>query len=417
MNEGFITQLMNISEEDQVEKVHGNVVFFPYDTGEVSAVLKLAYENGIQIFVQQKPGNRVEQHSGKLVINLAKMDTYFEIDKENLTASVHTGITLDRFQSKLLEEGLYFPPVSIWDYDAFVATAIATNAVGINSGKYGRWREYVVGMEAVLSSGELIELGGKIIKYVSGLDLMSLFIGSQNQLGIVSKVTVRLLPKPEAKRLLVCRFASLADAVAATDSLTQRGLAPARNEILSPKIADKMEFSGKSSGQFVVLTEVEGFYESLSRQVAEIEVAYKKFAIETATIIEHEDQIYRIWQKYFDAADSYKSNSYYNITILPSELPSLMGTLEKTKNDLDIDFEAIIHTSIGNIELFVDIHDIDKLEEFKDSLMKVVLLLAGKVASKKIGVGSHISTTEKLEEGLRVLFDPKQILAGKGGGQ
>lgn len=417
MKESFIAQLINTLGGEQVKKVHGNVVVFPHDTGQVSAVMKLANEEGIQIVVQQKPDACLEQESKKLVINLVKMDTYFEIDKENLTASVHTGITLDKLQSKLLEEGLYFPPVSLWDYDAFVAAAIGTNVIGLNSAKYGRWGEYVVGMEAVLSSGEVIELGGKIFKYVSGLDLMGLFIGSQNQLGIVTKVILRLLPKPEARRLLICGFNNLADGIAATESLAQRGLAPARNEVVSPQIAGKMELPGISSGQIVALTEIEGFAPSLNRQAAEIEVAYKKFGIKAATIIEREDDVYGIWKKYFAAADSYKNNEYYNISVLPSELPSLIGSIEKIIKELELNFQIIIHSSLVNIDLFVDSHDKDKLGQFMEPLMKTIRLLSGKVASKKIGIGSHISTTEKMEEGLRNLFDPKQILASKVGGQ
>jgi len=416
MEQSLGNQLIAVVGKENVEENKGKVVVYPANTDQVSSVLKLASNANAQITIREKPNHDLsEENAKKLVLDLSKLNALIEIDRDNVTAAVQTGMTLDSLQWQLLEQGFYFPPVSIWDYDSFVITALANNTIGFNSARYGRWREFVLGMEVVLYSGEVIVLGGKIIKYVSGLDLMSLFIGSKNQLGIVTRVIIRLLPKPEARKMLICGFDSLSDAIGAAQSLAARRLDPARNEVITPGLAGKIGLPGINPGQTAVLTELEGFAKSLDRQRAEVEVAYKKFGVKSIAVIDQEDESNLIWQKYFGAADLYKGQTSYDINVLPSKLESMAQFLENKTKELGLELELIIHSGLVNIDLFVE-GDTNKLEAFDQDLLKTVRMLDGKIAHEKIGIGSHIKTIDKLEHGLRELFAPKQLLLSKEGG-
>lgn len=416
MEQSLMDQLTAIVGKENVEESKGNVVVYPKNTDQVSGLLKLAANTNTQIAIREKPNHVLnEEKTEKLVLDLSKLNSLIEIDKDNVTANVQTGMTLNTLQWQLLEQGFYFPPVSIWDYDSFVITALAKNNIGLNSARYGRWREFVIGMEVVLYSGEKIVLGGKVIKYVSGLDLMSLFIGSKNQLGIVTRVIIRLLPKPEARKMLICGFDSLSDAIGAVQSLSARRIDPARNEVITPGLAAKIGLPGINPDQAAVLTELEGFANSLDRQKAEIEVAYKKFRVKSLVVIDQEHESNLIWQKYFGAADLYKGQTFYNINVLPSKLESMAQFLENKTKDMGLEFETIIHSGLVNIDLFVE-GDRNKLEAFAQDLLKTVRMLGGKTAHEKIGIGSHIKTIDRLEHGLRELFAPKQLLLSKEGG-
>ena len=415
MEASLISQLTAIVGEENLEEDKGKMVVYPSKTEQISSIFKLATDINTKVVIRKKPNDVLdEETAGVLVLDLSKFNSLIEVDKDNVTATVQTGITLDSLQQQLLEKGFYFPPVSIWNYDNFVLTALADNGIGLNTARYGRWREFSLGMEVALYSGEVIKVGGKVIKYVAGLDLMGLIIGTKNQLGVITEITLRLLPKPEAKKMLVSSFDSLPEAINAALSLPGRKLDPARNEVITSTIAEKIGLPGVNPGQIAVITELEGFANSLDRQRAEVEVAHKKFGVKSFTVIDKEDESKLIWEKYFKAADIYKEQASYNINILPSKLENLTQFLSNKAKELDLELELIIHSGVANIDMFVK-GNTDKIETFNIELTKTLRSVDGKLAKQKIGIGSHIATIDRLEQGLRELFDPKQLLLSKEG--
>ena len=415
METSLISQLTAIVGKENVEEDNGKVIIYPSTTPQVSDVFKLATSTDTKIVIRKKPNQVLkEEKAGILVLDLSKFNSLIDLDKDNVTATIQTGMTLDSLQQQLMEKGFYLPPVSIWDYDNFVAAAVADNSIGFNTARYGRWREFSLGMEAVLYSGEVIKVGGKVIKYVAGLDMMGLIIGTKNQLGVITEMTLRLLPKPEARKMLVSSFDSLPDAIAASLSLPGRKLDPARNEVITSAIAEKMGLPGVNPGQIAVITELEGFANSLGRQGAEVEVAHKKFGLKSFVVIDKEDESKLIWDKYFKAADLYKGQTTYNVNILPSKLEGLNQFINSRAKELGLELELIIHSGVANMDMFMQ-GDADKLETFKEELIKNLRVVDGKLAEQKIGIGSHIATIDRLEEGLRDLFDPKHLLVSTEG--
>ena len=412
MDNAFVAQLKEVMSEEQVEEVKGKVVIFPADTVQLSNALKLVYQNEVKLTVRKRPDDDLEGYATTLVLDLGKMNSVVEIDKHNVTATVQSGMTLDQFRAQIGENGFCFPPISIWDYNAYLVEALGTNAIGLNSLKHGRWREFILGLEVVLPTGEVIELGGKNIKFVSGLDVMGLFVGSKATLGIPTRMLMRLLPKPETSRLLVSAFANLTDAVNAVGSLAKRGLAPARNEILTPGLASDMQLKDFRDGSIAVVTAVEGFVESLDRQVGEIKVAYKKFGVRDMYLVEQEAEIARMCQSYFACFEKYKDDFYYNLTVLPVHATELIEGILESSAKSDLELEMLIHGGLVNVELFLKAATQEQTRQFEELLKKKVRLLGGRMASEKLGIGSHIKEVERLEAGLQHLFDPKQVMTG-----
>lgn len=410
-------KLPAILGEGQYVEEKGNMLVFPASTGQVSSIVKLAHENNAKVAVK-KSGAGANVREPVLILDLSKMNEIIEVDKENLTASVMSGIVLSTFQAKMKKQGFYFPPISIWDYTSPMIEAIAANHTGLNTGRYGKWREYILGVEVVLPTGEVLSVGGKNIKCVSGLDLMGLFIGSHSQLGIITRVLVRLLPKPKARKLLIASASSLLDAVNATNSLGPRGLLPARNEVITSRLALEMQLPGIEKGQIAVLTEVEGFAESLQRQLAEIDVVYQKYGIKRRQIISEENEIEKstkepspcVWSGYFSRAHAYPPT--YSFTVLPAKTPLLIGIIDKAAGQAGISHEMIIHCGVVAMDVFIDAHDLSGLMQFEEMVLKELRLIGGKMAGEKIGILSHIGELKQLEAGLRRLFDPHGIMVG-----
>jgi glycolate oxidase len=229
-----------------------------------------------------------------IIVDLANINQLVELDKENCTLIVEGGINFLELQQKVAQEGFIFPI----DTFASEATSLAYNVIhnlpSYYLGKYGNYREYVVGMEAILCDGSHIKLGGKNIKNVSGLDIMGLLIGSKETLGIITKLVLRLLPAPEVAQVIITPFDNLRTATEAAAQLTFKGSMPAKLAIINEAFIATVgpELPVKP----LLLAEFDGFRESLPVQMKiykEIVQDYSKYEwIEVVQAVE----INKLWQ-------------------------------------------------------------------------------------------------------------------------
>ncbi len=203
------------------------VVVKPRTAEEVAEVLKLANREGVPVYPRGGGtglvGGAVPLKPG-IILSLERMDNIV-IDTENLVAEVGAGVTL----SKLIEEsekaGLFFPPHP-GDEGAFVGGMIATNAGGARAVRTGVMRNYVLGIEVVLPTGQILRLGGKVIKNNMGYNLMHLIIGSEGTLGVITKAYIRLYPKFGASATMIIPFSKRLDAIRASSEIMRSGVIP-----------------------------------------------------------------------------------------------------------------------------------------------------------------------------------------------
>ena len=185
-----------------------DLVVVPTTAIQISQILRLADEHKMPV-TARGGGTNVSGGSipimGGIVLCTTKMDKILEINKTNMTATVEPGVVLQDFNTALAKEDLFYPPDPQSFYGCTMGGTEAENAGGPQCIKYGVTKQYILGLEVAMANGEIMKLGGVTVKNRVGYDLMLLFTGSEGTLGIITKITVRLLPVPQADMTLITK--------------------------------------------------------------------------------------------------------------------------------------------------------------------------------------------------------------------
>ena len=169
------------------------------------------------------------------MLSLALMDRILEIDEDNMTAVVEPGVLLMDLTKAVAEKGLMYPP-DPGEKSATIGGNVMTNAGGMRAIKYGVTRDYVLGMEVVLANGEILELGGKIVKNSSGYSIKDIIVGSEGTLGIVTKLTLKLMPLPERMISLLVPFGGLDECIEAVPKIIRSQIIPTAIEFMEREV-------------------------------------------------------------------------------------------------------------------------------------------------------------------------------------
>jgi glycolate oxidase len=216
---------------------HGDpdIVVFPQSTAEVAGVLRIASAHRLPVVPRGAGTNlsaaAVPQRGG-IVLVLTGMDQMRSVDAENLLLVAQPGVTVAMVQAAAAEHGLLYAPDPASGTTATIGGNVATCAGGLRGLKYGVTSDYLVGLEAVLASGEVIRCGGTAVRDTGGYDLVRLLCGSEGTLAVITEITLRLLPQPEATGVGLAYFDTLAAAGAATTEVLRSGVLPSMLEFL-----------------------------------------------------------------------------------------------------------------------------------------------------------------------------------------
>lgn len=222
-------------------------VIFPSSTEQVSEILKVLNEHQIPIVGRGAGSNLCAGTvpvEGGIVMVMTRMNKLIEIDTENLTATFQPGLNTKQFHQAVERLGLFYPP----DPSSMVISTLGGNimecAGGLRGLKYGTTKDYVIGLEAVLPSGEVIRTGGKLYKDVAGYDLTKLLVGSEGTLAIITEATVKLLPAPQYKKTMLAMFRDIYDAAKAVSQIIGNRITPATLEFIdNPTLRVVEEFN------------------------------------------------------------------------------------------------------------------------------------------------------------------------------
>jgi glycolate oxidase len=279
-----------------------DVVVLASDAGQISEILKFANKNDIPV-TPRGGGTNVSGGSipikGGIVLCTTRMNRIIEINRTNLNATVEPGVVLRDFQNALAEEGMFFPPDPQSFAGCTMGGVVAENSGGPSCLKYGVAKQYVLGLEVVLADGTMVKLGGLTPKNRTGYELMMLFTGSEGTLGVITRITLRLLPRPQTSRTIV---AVIGDVAATGDTVTEiiaSGVLPSKVEfvdnwtfekfrgLLPDKILDESEV--------ILLIQVDGLPETVDAEAKQVVAICRKSAGEVR-VAQDQAEADRYWQ-------------------------------------------------------------------------------------------------------------------------
>ena len=208
----------------------------PSSADEIAAVMKLANEANVPVTPRGAgsglAGGAVPVFGG-IVLSLDRMNRILEIDRDNMVVVCEPGVVTSEINERVAEFGLFYAGYPMSLETCYVGGNVATNAGGAKAVKYGVTGRYVLGLEVVTPTGDVLQLGGKLVKDVTGYDLLHLMVGSEGTLGVFTKITLKLMPSPRKTVDLLCLFASTPEAVAVVPRvMTESGIIPTAIEFM-----------------------------------------------------------------------------------------------------------------------------------------------------------------------------------------
>ncbi len=360
------------NSQDALRQVFcAEAVVFPRAAEEIATIMKLANERGFYVTVRGGgvgyTGGAVPVRGG-IVMATKRMNRILEINQADLVAVVEPAVRNYELQKAVEAQGLFYPPdPSSWR-DSFIGGNIALNAGGPRCVKYGNTKQFVMGLDFVTPTGEIIEAGGRVPKNAAGFHLESLMVGSEGMLGIVTRCILRLLPLPEARRTALAIFESARDACDCVADFTSCGILPVALELLdqtSINAIEDFEPSGlpRNAGALLII-EVDGLREAVARE-AEIvrEMCRKHRAIQfrEAANDEESNAIWEVRRKMSPAvARTGRIKLNHDVVVPRSRIPEMLKFIEDLSLRSDFLIPTFGHAGDGNLHVNVMLQDDDE---------------------------------------------------------
>jgi glycolate oxidase len=411
------------------------LIAWPKNTDEIVRIVKWATNKGLKIVPRGAgtgmAGGAVPINSRSIIVSLEKMREILEVNTKNFTTTLQTGVINGELQKELTIYELFYPPdPASLDY-CTIGGNVATNAGGPRAIKYGVTRNYVLELETVLSTGGVFTLGGKTFKRVTGYEIKELFIGSEGTLGIISRVTLRVLPQPEEVITLLVSFDSIESAGDAVPKIIGSGIIPRTLEFLDSSclqlVETNYELGLPSASEALLLVELDGEVTSIKRQGEKIVDIVRKFNGETqvATDYYSRENLWKARRSISPCILKMKDKEKINIDIaVPIDnLSTILKKLNKLSIESKIPIICFGHAGDGNIH--VNILVSKGIEEEKKQGFEIVKKIfeltvsMGGVISGEHGIGitkkpyidiqldrKHI----ELMQAIKRVFDPKGIM-------
>jgi glycolate oxidase subunit GlcD len=378
-------------------------VVFAQNAQDVSAVMKFSSTHSIPVTVRGGGvgyvGGCVPVQRG-IVISLERMKAIVEINTGDGVAVVQPGVITGDLQDAVKKQGWYYPPDPASLRECTLGGNVATNAGGPRCLKYGVTRQYVLGLEVVLPNGDIIHAGGRCHKNRQGFDLAGLFVGSEGMLGVVTEITLRIIPHPPARALLGATFRTFADAAAAVQKILGTGHLPSALEITdSFTLQAARDYLGQDKlppGDAHLLAEIDGPAAAVGVELRELTTLLRgngAISIKPATT---EQEIENFWQLRREFSYSLRSTGLTKLNedvVVPrSKLVELVAFAATLQEKSGFPVACFGHAGDGNIHVNIMVPDMNdeaqrtRADAALDELFHHVLSLGG-VISGEHGIG------------------------------
>jgi len=415
-----------------------SVVIKPRTAEEIAAILKICNKENISLTPRGAgtglSGGALPIYGGVL-LSMERFNKILNIDERNLQATVEPGVINQVFQEAVAEKGLFYPPDPASKGSCFLGGNVAERAGGPKAVKYGVTKDYVLNLELVLPTGEIIWTGANVLKNSTGYNLTQLITGSEGTLGIITKIVFRLIPMPKHNLLMLVPFYSAIEACAAVSAIFRAGITPSAMEFMERdaidwalKYVDGITLQVKDEVQAHLLIEVDGNdIEVLMKDCEKITEVLQNYKTDEILFAETSEQKNALWKMRRSVAEAVKSHSVYKEedTVVPrAELPVLLvGVKEIGKR---YGFQSVCYGHAGDGNLHVNIIKGSMSEEqWNNNLTKGIreifqlCVKLGGTLSGEHGIGlvqkeymdiTFPEITRTLQKQIKLVFDPNNIL-------
>ena len=413
----------------------------PRSTEEVAAVVKICYDNNIPVTPRGAgtglAGGAVPLCGGVL-IDLTKMNKIKSYDLENFVVEIEAGVLLNDLAEDCLTHGMLYPP-DPGEKFACVGGNVSTNAGGMRAVKYGATRDYVRAMTVVLPTGEITHLGATVSKTSSGYSLLNLMIGSEGTLGIITELTLKIIPAPKHVVSLVVPFEDLHTALSAVPKVKMAQMNPQAIEFMEREIVLSSEryigrsvfpqkLEGQDIGAYLLITldgNTEDEVDALVEQAAELLVEAGAMDVLVADTPAKIKDAWAARSSFLEAImEETKLLDECDVVVPVNQIADYLEFANKTGAECGLVIKSFGHAGDGNLHIYQCSNDLEE-EEFKarvDKFFDIIYQRAtesGGLVSGEHGIGSGKvkyliqsvgETNMALMEGIKRVFDPKMIL-------
>ena len=412
-----------------------DLVLLPASTQEVAALARLCNEHGVPLVVRGAgtgyTGGAVPTRGG-VVLSMERLNRILEIDRTNLLAVVEPNVITADLQRAVEKVGLFYPPDPASLERSSIGGNVAECAGGPRAFKYGTTRRYVLALQAVLPTGDVIDTGSKAVKNVVGYDLTQLLVGSEGTLAIITRITLRLVPKPPARATLLAIFADVRGAVNAVTALIERRVVPAALELIDAAslraVHDHLgqELAPPGTGAMLIV-EADGMQAAVDEEIERVAHACRDVGATGVTQATTEEERDRIWSARrmislaLRATGLLKIN--HDVVVPRGRVPALFDVVEGLRREYRLRIAAFGHAGDGNIHVNLMVDRADPEERARATqaervLFERVVALEGSISgehgigfSKAPYIGIELSPQAiALMKRLKAAFDPNGIL-------
>jgi glycolate oxidase len=419
---------------DALRRGHAaDLVVFPGSAAEIAAIARLCHETRTPLVPRGAgtgyTGGAVPVRGG-IVLSLERLTRVLEIDEASLLAVVEPGVVTGDLQDAVERVGLFYPPDPASLRESTIGGNVAECAGGPRAFKYGVTKQYVLGLEAVLPTGEIIRTGGRTVKNVVGYDLTQLIVGSEGTLAIVTQITLRLVPKPPAVGTLRATFASVQDAAAAVVALVRERVVPATVELVDRESLEAVSryLDGRSLAapgtEALLLIEVDGRPADVAEQSDRVEHACRAAGATDVQRARSEAERQGLWEVRRELSPGLRTIApvkvNHDVVVPKGRIPELFALIAAIRAEFGLRIPCFGHAGDGNIHvnIMAEAGEHSRTEAAAEALFRGVVALGGSISGEH-GIGFSKAKyldyeltpeTIALMKRLKAAFDPHGIL-------
>jgi len=384
------------------QKFLPDVVVYPADAEQISLVLKMANAEGIPVFPRGAgsgfTGGSLPTKGG-IVLVTTRLDRILKIDEENLVAEVEPGVVTEQFQLAVEKVGLFYPPDPASLKFSTLGGNVAECAGGPRCVKYGVTKDYILGLEVVTPQGDIIRTGGQTMKGVVGYDLTKLMVGSEGTLGVITRIIIKLLPLPEAKKTMLVLFDSIDGAARAVSAIIGGKIIPTTLEFMD---ATTIECVRKATAieippeaRAVLIIEVDGdrdLIERQARRIAQIVAPLGVLETRIAANAAESDAIWKVRRSVSPSLRNVNPDKFNEDICVPrSQVPDMIRAVEAIAQRHAVPIVNFGHAGDGNIHVNIMIDrkvegELEKAEKAIEEIFAAALKRGGTMSGEH-GIG------------------------------